>query len=196
MEREAITKTLEKYLTKKAVFALALITEELYCLQTPAEQHADELVEAIEKTAADRAYAAGLGVSEWEAFLNAHERAVLAKVRTLPPMRTTAEGQIDMPPLRPINRKADEMNNVDLDITRKISISIKLIKTVDQGQIPPRARRVEFVEDTIKSITESKWSAEPTMILAVDMLKSALEALQGEDIERAKYFVGMIDFME
>ena len=39
------------------------------------------LLETLEKTAADRAYTAGLGVSEWEAFLEPHERAAIATAR-------------------------------------------------------------------------------------------------------------------
>jgi len=38
-----------------------------------------ELLEAIKRTAADRAYIAGLGAGEWEAFLNPHEAVAIAK---------------------------------------------------------------------------------------------------------------------
>lgn len=40
-----------------------------------------ELVDAIEKTAADRAYVAGLGAGEWVAFLKPHEAFAIANAR-------------------------------------------------------------------------------------------------------------------
>ena len=41
----------------------------------------EEMAAALEAEAARRAYAAGLGASEWEAFLGPEARAVLAKYR-------------------------------------------------------------------------------------------------------------------
>jgi len=61
-----------------------IAADEILALQSPAERHAEELKEAIEKTAADRAYAAGLGISEWESFLAVHERTALAKLEEKP----------------------------------------------------------------------------------------------------------------
>ena len=88
MKREAIykiIKTIPFYTDQPLEDDIAgSTTDAILALQTPAERHADELVKAIEKTAADRAYKAGLGVGEWEAFLNDHERAALAKIREKP----------------------------------------------------------------------------------------------------------------